>query len=126
MNAFELAVKEALAAEGETKLANRAYLELIKANFMVPIEKREDDAVHVLYITEKDSAWLPVFSSEVYFDAWAKDVKEEIQILRLSGVDLLKGVGENVTVAMNIGSDIYKAFLPAELARMRSMVLKLF
>ena len=40
--------------------------------------------------------------------------------------DLLKGIGEQVTVCLNIGTDIYKEFNTAELARMKSMVLKLF
>ena len=61
-----------------------------------------------------------------YLDAWAKDIAQEINLLKLSGVDLLKGLGENVTVCLNIGSDIYKEFNPSETARMRSMILKLF
>lgn len=126
MNAFELATQTALASEGENQQANKAYLEFIKANFLLPIEKREDEAVHVLYLEDHDCVFLPVFSSDRLFDAWAHAVKENIHILRLSGVDLLKGIGEGVTIAMNIGSQIYKEFNAQEIARMRSMVLKLF
>ena len=61
-----------------------------------------------------------------YFDKWASDISDKIQLLKLSGVDLLKGIGDDVTVCLNIGSSIYKTFLPAEIARMRSMVLKFF
>lgn len=61
-----------------------------------------------------------------YLDAWAGDIANKIKLLKLSGVDLLKGLGENVTVCLNIGSEIYKEFNPSETARMRSMVLKLF
>lgn len=126
MNAFETAVQEAIKMKGDTQAANRAYLEFIKANFMIPIEKREDDEVHVLYLEEGEHVFLPVFSSEAFFDAWCIEVKEHIQILRLSGVDLLKGVGENVVVAMNVGSTLYKEFNASEIQRMRSMVLKFF
>ena len=61
-----------------------------------------------------------------YFDAWAAGIGDSIQLLKLTGVDLLKGIGEEVIVSLNIGSALYKEFNPAELARMRSMVLKLF
>jgi hypothetical protein len=61
-----------------------------------------------------------------YLDAWAKDISEKINLLKLSGVDLLKGIGDEVTICLNIGSDIYKEFNPAEIARMKSLILKFF
>ena len=75
---------------------------------------------------EQGQTFLPVFTSISYIEKWAGDIKEEIQLLHLSGVDLLKGIGEHVIVSLNIGSHLYKEFNPSELARMRSMVLKLF
>jgi len=103
-------------------------LEFIKANFIIPVE-RNDNAVdnqEVLFLEEGGQILLPVFSNRTYFDQWAIDIKDKIQVLSLSGVDLLKGIGEMVTVCLNIGSLHYKEFNPAELARMKSMVLKLF
>lgn len=126
MNALENAVQEAIQSAGEHGKANKAYLEFIKANFIIPIEKVQDEEVRVLFLEEDGQVFLPVFSSDVYLDSWAISVKDQIQVLRLSGVDLLKGVGEGVHVALNIGSALYKLFNPAELERMRSMVLKLF
>ena len=35
MTALEVAVKDALACKGELKEANKAYLEFIKANFII-------------------------------------------------------------------------------------------
>ena len=127
MNELENAITQALLFQGSTKEANKAYLEFIKANFIIPVEKRSAlDNPEVLFLQDNDHAFLPVFSSMAYFDQWAMDIKENIQLLKLSGVDLLKGIGEQVTVCLNIGSPLYKEFNPAELARMRSMVLKLF
>lgn len=127
MNALELAVRAAIDAEGERNKANKAYLEFIKANFIVPIERNTPETgAQVLFLEEADEIFLPVFSSEFYLDAWVEPVKAKIDILKLSGVDLLKGIGENVTVALNIGSDCYKLFNPAEIDRMRGMVLKIF
>jgi len=127
MNDLELAIKEALVLCGSNKEANKAYLEFIKANFIIPVDKNSaENEPEVLYLEEKGLYFLPVFSDMSYFDQWAKEISEEINLLKLSGVDLLKGLGDEVTVCLNIGSKIYKEFNPAELARMRSMVLKLF
>ena len=127
MNALNHAIKEALNAAGNNKEANKAYLEFIKANFIIPIEKNSDDnQPKVLFLQEQGHIFLPVFSEMSYLDAWAGDIATDIKLLKLSGVDLLKGLGENVTVCLNIGSDIYKEFNPSETARMRSMVLKFF
>ena len=127
MNALESAIQQALATEGNNKDANKAYLEFIKANFIIPIEKNStEDSPLVLYLEEGNQVFLPVFTSMDYFYAWAAGIGDSIQLLKLTGVDLLKGIGEEVIVSLNIGSALYKEFNPAELARMRSMVLKLF
>ena len=127
MNQLEIAIENAFSAEGSSKEANKAYLEFIKANFIIPIEKKSaTDEPEVLYLHDNNQIYLPVFTNINYFDKWATDIKEDIQLLKLSGVDLLKGLGENVIVSLNIGTNFYKEFNPAELARMRSMVLKLF
>jgi hypothetical protein len=128
MNALNHAIKEALASTGTTTKANKAYLEFIKANFIIPIEPilNEHEEPRVLFLQEGNNIFLPVFTQLSYLDAWAKDITQEINLLKLSGVDLLKGLGDQVIVCLDIGSAFYKEFNFSELARMRSMVLKLF
>lgn len=127
MNALELAVKEALESLGSNQQANKAYLEFIKANFIIPIDKNSaPDDPEVLYLKIDKQYFLPVFSNYDYFSLWTNEISEAVLVLELSGVDLLKGIGEHVTVCLNIGSAIYKEFNTAEIARMRSMVLKIF
>lgn len=126
MNAFESAIHNALVAQGNNQEANKAYLEFLKANFIIPIEKNTENDPQVLYLVEDGINYLPLFSSMIYLDSWATAIKDEISLLKLSGVDLLKGLGESTYISLNLGSDLYKEFNPSELARMRSMVLKLF
>ncbi len=127
MNALEHAIDVAIQESGQSTQANKAYLEFIKANFIIPIEKQsESQEPQVLYFNTDTHTFLPVFTSMVYFDAWAAPIKERVALLKLSGVDLLKGLGEQTIVSLNIGSPIYKEFNASELARMRSMVIKLF
>lgn len=128
MKALEQAVQLAIDAKGEQKAANKAYLEFIKANFMIPIERQQGEVSEpkVLFLQDGDTCFLPVFSNQPYFDLWAEEIKDDIAVLKLSGVDLLKGVGEGVEVALNIGSPYQKIFHSAEIERMRSMILKIF
>lgn len=127
MNALETAIKNAINANGERPEANKAYLEFMKANFIIPVEKElKDGEPIVLFLHENEEIYLPVFSNMQYFEAWVNEIKDHIQVLKLSGVDLLKGLGDNVTICLNPGADVYKAFNPAELARLKGMVLKLF
>ena len=61
-----------------------------------------------------------------YFKQWAADIHDQINIMHLSGVDLLKDVGSDVSVCFNIGTELYKEFYPQEIARMKSIVMKIF
>lgn len=128
MTELEIAIKNALDLSGSSTEVNKAYIEFIKANFIIPIESCADSSAEpqVLYLIENDHAFLPVFTDQVVFDAWAHDIGDKISLLKLSGVDLLKGIGEEVTLCLNIGSKIYKEFNPSEIERMRSLVLKFF
>lgn len=128
MNSLNTAVKAALETNGNLKEANKAYLEFIKANFIIPVEQAQVDEEEpkVLFLQEDKNVFLPVFTEINYLDAWAKEINQDIKLLKLSGVDLLKGIGDEVTVCLDIGSDSYKEFNPSEIARMRSMVLKFF
>lgn len=126
MNEVELAVSQALKSQGNTSEANKAYLEFIKGNYYIPVEKNTSlETPEVLYLIEQNQAFLPVFSRKEFFDSWAADIQNEINILELTGVNLLQGVGDSVTVCFNIGTVFYKEFNSAELARMRSMILKI-
>ncbi len=130
MSALEHAIQTALKTGGKDKDANKAYLEFMKANFIIPTQGHREPgaevAPEVLFLQEGEHVFLPVFTTMNYLSVWANEISEQINVLHLSGVDLLKGIGENVTVCLNIGTDHYKEFNPGELARMRSMVLKLF
>jgi hypothetical protein len=127
MNSLELAIQKALDSQGNSTDANKAYLEFIKANFIIPVDKNSaDEEPEVLFLEDDGIFYLPVFTDRAYLDNWAVEISDSIKILRLSAVDLLQGIGDKVNVCLNPGSAIYKEFNAAELARMRSMVLKLF
>lgn len=130
MTPLEDAIKNALATSGESKDANKAYLEFIKANFIIPTQIHIGPVAgaspEVLFLQEGEHVFLPVFTAMEYLSVWAEEISDQINVLHLSGVDLLKGIGDDVTVCLNIGTSHYKEFNPSETARMRSIVLKFF
>lgn len=127
MNSLNRAIKAAFDSSGNNKEVNKAYVEFIKANFIIPIENNShSEDPKVLFLQEDEKVILPVFTEMTYLDAWANSIKHKIELLKLSGVDLLKGIGDDVSVGLDIGSEYYKEFYPAEIARMRSLILKFF
>lgn len=127
MNTLHQAIEAAYQAAGNSKEANKAYLEFLKANFIIPIEHHSDESnPEVLFFEDENNVYMPVFTEMNYLDAWAQEISTEIKLLKLSGVDLLKGIGDQVTVCLDIGSDYYKEFNPMEVARMKGIVLKFF
>jgi hypothetical protein len=127
LNSLIHAIQKAFDASGNLKEANKAYLEFIKANFIIPLEKdSEEDDPRVLFLQNKERFFLPVFTERTYLDNWSMQITDQIKLLKLTGVNLLKGIGEQVSVCLDIGSEHYKEFTPEEIMRMKSMVLKLF
>jgi hypothetical protein len=127
MNTLNHAIEAAFQASGNSKEANKVYLEFLKANFIIPIEQHSDENNPVvLFLEDESNVFLPVFTEMSYLDAWAQDIGAEIKLLKLSGLDLLKGVGDQVTICLDIGSPYYKEFNPMEVARMKGIVLKFF
>lgn len=127
MSTLQQAIQEAIESSGELKKANKAYLEFIKANFIIPVDINSSDTdPEVLFLTENNASFLPVFTDKMHLDIWANEIQTNIKLLKLSGVDLLKGIGDNSYVCLDIGSQSYKEFNPSEIARMKSMVLKFF
>jgi SseB protein N-terminal domain len=128
MNALEESIIQAFASDGGAKEANKAYVEFIKANFMMPVDKEHYDPQQPkpLFAVDEGEVYIPVFSNQNSFDLWANDIQDEILIFRLSGVDLLKGIADDVSICLDINSASYKVFNPQEIARMRSIIIKFF
>ena len=125
---LEQAIENALAKEGEQTLATQAYMQFLKSQLLLPIEhpdNHEDDEPRVLFLETDNHVFLPVFSQLSYMKDWAKEDFAKIGTFQLSGIELLKGLGENVTVALNPGTPSYKEFNPEEIDKLKTMVMKI-
>lgn len=125
MSPLEDAIRASYLNPEKNSTVNKAYLEFTKANFWVPVLQNTEEP-EVLRLECDNNIFLPVFSEKNYFHNWADEIKDSIEILHLTGVDLLKGVGDDVIIALNINTPYYKEFNPGEIARMRSIIIKIF
>ena len=56
---------------------------------------------------------------------WAADSLAQIDMYELSGVELLSGLGDDITLAFNPGAPTYKEFNPEEILKLKTMVAKI-
>lgn len=125
-SSIEEAILAAIHAQGEQKIANHAYFNFLKTNLYMPVEKDSiDQEPKVLFLEENDNIFLPVFSEEQYLQEWAGTELHLIDIFQVTGIELLKGLGNNVTVAFNPGQSSYKEFNPEEIEKLKTMVVKI-
>lgn len=127
MTNLSQAIEQAFDNDGDTKSVNKVHLEFLKANFIVPIEKSSKiNEPEVLFLQQGEHTLLPAFTEKNLLDHWAQEIKQEIDILQLTGVNLLKGLGDDVFVCLNPGGESYKEFHPEELRKLKMIVAKFF
>ena len=123
---LEQAILDAFESMGEQKQATQAYFSFLKSQIHLPVEKGSlDTEPMVLFLEHEDHVFLPIFSSVEYLETWAADEISKIDIYTISGVELIKGLGEYVIVALNPGTSTYKEFNPEEIDKLKTMVLKI-
>lgn len=122
---LEEAIVKAIAEEGQQNVANQAYFTFLKSALFMPIEKNSGDEPRVLFLESDENVFLPVFSQQSFLIEWAAESVDKIDIYELSGVELLSGLGEQVTVALNPGTQTYKEFNPEEILKLKTMVSKI-
>lgn len=122
---LEDAIAKAMAEEGQQSFANQAYFTFLKSAVFMPIEKGSGDEPRVLFLESNEHVFLPVFSQKPFLVDWAAESISQIDIYELSSIELLAGLGEQVTVALNPGTATYKEFNPEEILKLKTMVTKI-
>ncbi|NDC31751.1 MAG: SseB family protein, partial [Bacteroidetes bacterium] len=88
-------------------------------------EKGSGDEPRVLFLESDEYVFLPIFSQKIFLIEWAAESMSRIDIYELSAIELLAGLGEHVTVALNPGTATYKEFNPEEILKLKTMVTKI-
>jgi hypothetical protein len=122
---LEDAISKALAEEGQEGAATKAYFTFLKSALLLPIEKGSGDEPRVLFLEDQGHVFLPVFSQKEFLIVWAAESLAQIDMYELSGIELLSGLGDDVTIALNPGTPTYKEFNPEEILKLKTMVTKI-
>ena len=95
--------------------------------FILPVKKKsnKEDEPEALFITEGDNHFLPIFSEDIFFDDWAKELASEMDKLKITGKDIVIGAGETSHLCLDISQPHYKEFDPSEIVRLKQVVSKL-
>lgn len=126
MNELEQAIIAALAEPEQSSLSNHAYFKLLKADLCLPCEPDGDpDDPRVLFLEENNQIFLAVFSEPSHLIHWAQEHQDKIAYFQVKGFELIQGLGENVTLALNPGHASYKEFNPEEINKLKTMVAKI-
>jgi hypothetical protein len=122
---LDKALKEAFDNEGKT--ANKAYAVLLRSEFYMPVNKIENEEQPFIpfFLEEDEKIFIPVFDTLERLQSWADNTENTIDFVTLAGSELIRGIGEHITLCLNIGSSCYKEFYPDEILRLKKMVSKL-
>lgn len=112
-------------AEPSAENTNKYYQVFFRTQFFLPIQAGsltdEGDFVP-LFQSAEGAHFIPVFSTETRLRDWAgEDMPEFVEV---SGIQLVRGVGDMVFLCVDYDTDFYKEFAPDELNRLKGILSK--
>lgn len=120
-------IDEAYLNPEDQSITNKSHRLFLSHTFILPIKKSSttDKEPEALFFAEDDNFFLPLFSNEDYFRAWAKESINEMDWLHILGKDLIAGSGSKSYLCLDIGEKHYKEFSPSEILKLKQVIMKL-
>jgi len=124
-------IAKALRSEGQTNDVNQAYLAFLKSDLWVPVKKlaaQEKDNTqdfYPLFTQINNHYFMAAFDTVDRLKTWAGDLFPSIDVVKLSGQEVIAGINEGVYLSLNIGSSSYKEFSPEELNHLKKILSKI-
>jgi hypothetical protein len=130
MTELDELIQTAYANPGRQEDVNKVYLALIRSLLFVPVEKNsvlvsEDEPFRPLFANVNGNYFMLVFDSSERLADWAGEHAAEMQYVEISGRDVIAGVGDQVFIGLNLGSEFYKEFSPDEVKRIKTIVARI-
>jgi hypothetical protein len=106
---------------------NKVYTTFFRTNLYMPITRLIDQEEPFVpyYVVEDEQYFVPVFDTAERLQDWAEADLSNVDFVQLSGMEVLRGVGEAVFLCLNVGTKYYKEFSPEEVARLKLMIAKI-
>lgn len=129
-------IANAFASQGNQDDANKVYTAFLRTQLFIPIRKDPDGHVAIasdtdeepfvpLFAQFEDKIFMLVFDSAERLETWAGDERGNMAYVQITGSALVRGIGNEVYLGLNIGTTYYKEFVPEEIQRLKTIVAKL-
>jgi hypothetical protein len=130
MTELDEAVQAAFTSSGGRSEVNKVYLALVRTLLFVPVEKNpviisEDEPFRPLFANVNGNYFMLVFDSQDKLANWAGEHYADMNYVEISGRDVIAGVGDQVFLGLNLGTDFYKEFSPDEVKRVKTIVARI-
>ena len=130
MTELDEAVQAAFTSNGGQTEANKVYLALLRTLLYVPVEKSpvfvsSDEPFRPLFANVNGNFFMLMFDSQERLANWAGEHYAEMNYVEISGRDVVTGVGEQVFLGLNLGTEFYKEFSPDEVKRLKTIVSRI-
>ncbi|MES2217445.1 MAG: SseB family protein [Pseudomonadota bacterium] len=130
MTELDKVIQTAYATTGRQEDVNKVYLALLRSLLFVPVEKNsvivnEEEPFRPLFANIEGNYFMLVFDSNERLAEWAGEHYDAMQYVEISGRDVISGVGEQVFVGLNAGTEFYKEFSPDEVKRLKTIVARI-
>jgi hypothetical protein len=130
MSELDELIQTAFANPGRQEDVNKVYLAILRTLLFVPVEKNsvlvsEDEPFRPLFANVNGNFFMLVFDSSERLAEWAGEHAADMQYVEISGRDVIAGVGDQVFIGLNLGTDFYKEFSPDEVKRIKTIVARI-
>lgn len=132
MTELDKLIATAFASQGKQEDVNKVYLALLRTTVFVPVEKRienvtaeDEEPFRPLFANIDQKIFMIAFDTLERLTTWAGSELTQIDYVELLGKDLIAGIGEQVFLSFNVGTEFYKEFSPEEVQRLKMIVSRI-
>ena len=129
MTELDRVVSAAYASEGKQEDVNKVYLALLRGVLFLPVQKdhvaTDEEPFSPLFTRVEKNYFMLTFDTLDRLTNWAGEQFENMNYVELSGKDLVSGLGDNVYLVLNAGTDFHKEFSPDEIKQLKKIVARI-
>lgn len=129
MTELDQLIATAYSEEGKTEAANKVYSALLRTTLYLPVSKEQsnnpEEPFVPLFAEFDGKVFMMIFDTIERLQIWAGEHIDDMDYVALLGRDIVRGVGEDVILCLNFGTDYYKEFAADEITRLKITVNKL-
>lgn len=132
MTTLDDLIAKAYASQGKSEDASAVYEAVFKTVFFVPSEPQtaadKIEAIDAgepfapLCVTHDNRIFIIAFDTQEKLDNWAGVKRNTIDCFKISGTNLIKAMGSNAHLCVNVDTNFYKEFPPDELDKLRKIL----